>query len=195
MGHILPDEKINEVQLAKELKVSRGPIREAVRQLEKEALLVRKNNAVYVYKTSKEDLKHIYQVRTVLESLAVTLTTENLNENMVEQFRHIFSEKESILQDAGLEDISQAFSFECSKFHDLIFQGSRNPRLIEQANQLRNLTRFYMNTKLRIAERRNTIFQEHQAIFTAINNRDANKAYELMKDHMENDLAYLLEHF
>lgn len=194
-GEILPDEQINEVRLARDLEVSRGPIREAIRQLEKEGLLVRKNNSLYVYKTSKEDLQHIYEVRTSLESLAVSISTENLTDEVIAKFHEVFIEKEKLLKEDALKDISMPFSIECTKFHNLILENCGNPRLTQQINHLRSLTRFYMNSKLRKSDRREQTYYEHKAVFEAMLHGDVKEASELMKYHMKNDLVYLVNWF
>lgn len=195
-GRISSEEPINEVKLANHLGVSRGPIREAVRQLEKEGIITRKNNALYVYKTSKEDLINIYQVRTSLEKLAVSLLINNMTQEIEDEFESIFSRKEQFIKQDSLqehEDISKLFSIECSNFHELILENTGNPRLYEQINHLRSLTRFYMNTKLRSENRRKQIFNEHLRIYESIKERDSSNAVLLMEEHMNEDLKYLLK--
>jgi DNA-binding GntR family transcriptional regulator len=76
-GAYKPGERIYEAKIAKEFKVSRSPVREAVRAIEKEGLLVlNEKQQLEVYKPSLEDVKEIYLCRGGLESLAVKLATE-----------------------------------------------------------------------------------------------------------------------
>jgi DNA-binding GntR family transcriptional regulator len=194
-GKIKSDEQINEVKLAKDIDVSRGPVREAVRKLEQEGLLVRKKNSLYVYKTSKEDLTYIYQCRKVLESFAVRLATENLSEEIAQELTRIINTKEKVLNDNHVDTISEEFTKQCILFHDAILKASGNPRLIQQVNQLRSLTRFYRNSKLRLSERRGIIFKEHLHIFRFIQEGNSKRASTLMEEHLENDLCFLLKHF
>ncbi|MCZ2258599.1 GntR family transcriptional regulator [Sporosarcina sp. G11-34] len=194
-GRIEANGQINEVQLAKQLNVSRGPIREAVGKLEQEGLLIRKNKSLYVYKTSKEDLQEIYACRIALESLAVKLTTKNLSEDAIAELNEVFREKERLLKVQSVENISDRFTKECSKFHEIILRESGNERLYQQTNQLRNLTRFYRNSKLRIAEIRKNMYEQHLGIFEAMKAGKGEEAAILMKEHMESDLTFLLENF
>ncbi|ARD48870.1 hypothetical protein SporoP37_12345 [Sporosarcina sp. P37] len=194
-GAIEADEQIVEAQLAKKLNVSRGPIREAVGKLELEGLLLRKNGTLFVYKTSKEDLKQIYQCRIALESLAVKLLISNLNEEIHQELQELFLQKERFINELGNPDESDDFNRMCTAFHDIILNESKNERLYQQTNQLRNLTRFYKSSKLRDAERRVVIHNQHFEIYNAIKDQDSDRASNLMQEHMEDDLEYLLKNF
>ncbi|PIC69329.1 hypothetical protein CSV77_14250 [Sporosarcina sp. P16b] len=191
-GAIKADEQIIEAQLAKKLKVSRGPIREAVGKLELEGLLLRKNGTLFVYKTSKEDLKQIYQCRIVLESLAVRLLITNWTEEVHQELQELFLEKEKFINELENPNESEDFNRMCSAFHDIILIGSKNERLYQQTNHLRNLTRFYKSSKLRDARRRVIIHKQHFEIYNAMKDQDADRASILMQEHMEDDLEYLL---
>src|SRR5699024_9277366 len=59
-GTFQPDEKIVESQLSKEFKVSKSPVREAIRILENEGLIVVKNTRLFVYEASVKDIKEVY---------------------------------------------------------------------------------------------------------------------------------------
>lgn len=80
-GVYKPGEHIYDAKLAKEFNVSRSPVREAVRAIEKEGLFVlNSKQQLVVYKPSLEDVKEIYLCRGGLESLAVKLVTEDQNQ-------------------------------------------------------------------------------------------------------------------
>ncbi len=66
-GELEPGEKINETQLAAQLKVSRSPVREAIRLLTTEQLLVEKDGMIQVFKPSLDDFLELYEVRLTIE--------------------------------------------------------------------------------------------------------------------------------
>ena len=200
-GKFKEDEKLNEVQLANDLNVSRGPIREAVSKLEQEGLLIRKRNQLFVYKTSKKDLIHVFECRATIESLAAELAAERISEDNKARLLKIINEKNTLLfnQDGNKQinepDIANQFTLLCSEFHNIILEESRNPWLIQLVNQLRLISTFYKYLKLRSSNRRESIFYEHQQIADAICAHDQDTAKILMKKHLVKDLNTLLKQF
>lgn len=85
-GKFKPGERINETQLAREFGVSKSPVREAIRVLEKEGLvLVDEKSKVVVYEPTMRDVEEIYFCRMALESFAVRLATEVASDEQMEQ--------------------------------------------------------------------------------------------------------------
>jgi DNA-binding GntR family transcriptional regulator len=76
-GRIPPGTKLVEREVAAQLGVSRAPVREALTELEKEGLIVSRSGGRYVIKLTQEDVRELYQVRFVLEKLAVELAVRN----------------------------------------------------------------------------------------------------------------------
>ena len=76
-----PGERLMEIQLADEMGVSRTPVREAIRKLELEGLVVMvPRKGAYVAGVSMKDIHEVYEVRSALEMLAVTLAAERITE-------------------------------------------------------------------------------------------------------------------
>lgn len=200
-GKFKEDEKLNEVQLANDLNVSRGPIREAVSKLEQEGLLIRKKNQLFVYKTSKKDLIHVFECRATIESLAAELAAERISEDNKARLLNIINKKHTLLfnQDGNKlineRDIANQFTLLCTEFHNIILEESRNPWLIQLVNQLRLISTFYKYLKLRSSDRREGIFYEHQQIAKSICEHNKDTAKELMKKHLVTDLNFWLKQF
>ncbi|CAA9268355.1 MAG: hypothetical protein AVDCRST_MAG93-2519, partial [uncultured Chloroflexia bacterium] len=71
-GELGPGERINDEVIARNLDVSRGPVREAIRQLERQGLIVtRRNRGSYVARLERQDVDEVYTMRLALERLAV----------------------------------------------------------------------------------------------------------------------------
>ncbi|UYO36029.1 GntR family transcriptional regulator [Bacillus zhangzhouensis] len=85
-GQFQPGERINETQLAKQFGVSRSPVREAMRLLEKDELLIADHRSGYsVYSLTEKDVEELYQIRAALETLAVELACKETSQREMEQ--------------------------------------------------------------------------------------------------------------
>lgn len=184
---------INEVQLAKELDVSRGPVREAIRKLEQEGLLVRDgSNALRVYSPTLTDLKNIYQCRTVLEPFATKLACANLEQKQVDELNDILKEIQNLIYADDCKTY-QELSQICGEFHKIIYESSGNPRLVEQIYQLDSISRFYRLSNVSGSERRKNIYKEHETILKLLIARDAVGVQTYMTEHLERDLENLMK--
>src|SRR5947209_19844623 len=89
-GYFGPDERLREEALAKSMGVSRGPIREAFSQLEREGLVViQRNRGTYVARLTREDAEEIYSLRRVLERLAVQRAVAHITPAQIEAMQRI----------------------------------------------------------------------------------------------------------
>src|SRR6478672_11521905 len=122
-GSFKPGEALREEQLAAMLDVSRGPVREALVQLEREGLvLVRRHRGASVARLSRADLEDVYSLRLALERLAVLQATRYA------------TDEDFVAMEAVLEAFNVALSHDPSekdvaeldvRFHDLIYQAAR----------------------------------------------------------------------
>ena len=84
-------DKLNELTLAKELKISRTPIREALKQLELEGLVESiPNKGVYVKGFSPRDIDDMLEIRLVLEGLSIQLAIDRISEAELEKIKEIY---------------------------------------------------------------------------------------------------------
>jgi DNA-binding GntR family transcriptional regulator len=89
-GEIAVGAKLNEVDIANALGVSRGPVREAFRALDQAGLVrVEKNRGVFVRQLSLEEASEIYEVRAALEGLIGRLAAQRIDADELEQLRAI----------------------------------------------------------------------------------------------------------
>ncbi|WP_174734376.1 GntR family transcriptional regulator [Mesobacillus harenae] len=189
-GDTLLEERINEVHIADQLNVSRGPVRESIRMLEQEGLLVRgERNQLFVYKPTVSDLIDIYECREMLESLAARLAAELMTEKEKEAFSEVVERMKQLItsDEVNLEAIIKANS----DFHDFIVEKSRNLRLKAQLRQLRSLTHFYRSYNVVRGERLSQMLEDHLGIYEAILAGESKKASALMSEHIQCDLAHL----
>jgi DNA-binding GntR family transcriptional regulator len=190
-GAYKPGERIYEAKIAKEFKVSRSPVREAVRAIEKEGLLVlNEKQQLEVYKPSLEDVKEIYLCRGGLESLAVKLATERATGEELDALEAVLDQTLKAIEASSSKKEEVVI---CNtRFHDFILKMSENKRLQKMLNELSALNYFYRVLNLDTEERKHTIYEEHLGIFKAIKERDTSKAMERMYSHVDHDLEHLI---
>jgi len=103
-GTYPPRERLYEAKLAREFGVSRSPIREAIRMLENEGLLLQDiHSRIFVYHPSSNDVEQIYQCRQVLESLAVSLTAKLASPTELNYIMNLALQAENTIDDTSLE--------------------------------------------------------------------------------------------
>ncbi|MBU8907609.1 GntR family transcriptional regulator [Desertibacillus haloalkaliphilus] len=193
-----PKKRLNEAQLARRLDVSRGPVREAIRRLEQEGLIVSNSkNQLFVYQPTAEDIEHIYQCRGALESLASELAAEKITDAQIKELETIIKQKKQLLASKQplAEEMVKEFVELSDRFHMIIIEASGNPRLKQQITQLKTLTFYYRYYNTKREQRREEIFTDHLEIFQAIQARDASMAGQLMKIHIGSDREYLVSIF
>ncbi|MFN2746669.1 MULTISPECIES: GntR family transcriptional regulator [Bacillus] len=190
-GEYQPGERIYESQIARELEVSRSPVREAIRTLEQEGLLfVDDKSRITVYEPTIKDLEDIYQCRQALESLAVSLATRLASAETLDLIADTLREANHQFEKQNGESANALLHLN-TKFHDLIIEASENVRLQKQLLDLRSLTFFYRSKNLEKRERSLDIIGQHEEIFKHMRDRNQQKAAESMKRHIEADLDYL----
>lgn len=181
-----PGERLMEIQLADEMGVSRTPVREAIRKLELEGLVVMvPRKGAYVAGVSMKDIHEVYEVRSALEMLAVTLAAERITDeelNALEQQVLRESEEEAKKDGSDLDNII----YIDSSFYDIIYQAARNQRLVQFVNILQEQLQRFRAASLARPGRSKTALEEHKQIVEALSERNGELASKLAQEHIEN---------
>lgn len=184
-GELRPGERLIEEKLSNDLEVSRSPIRESIRMLEKDGLLkVKKTGGVTVVKPTMEDFQHMYELRIEMEPLSSFYAAKRRSSEQLEMIRDSLLSGKQI---TSKEDKSL-------NFHEAIVQASNNQWLINMVSHLRGINSFYR--KSIIEENPFHVEQayiEHQKIFQAIVDQDSDGARKFMKQHIESDYNLFME--
>ncbi|PIC64839.1 GntR family transcriptional regulator [Sporosarcina sp. P13] len=170
--------KLVEVQLAEEIGVSRTPVREAIRRLEQEGLIKRKK----VIKPTEKDLRHMFQMRTLIESHAAKMAATYMSPEIISKLRRS-------IHLAKTSD-SQGIVKANKDFHDLIVQECRNPIMIDTVDKMQSI--IYLFSKTVVQYQRPLLIEEHIKICDAIERRQPELASKLMEDHLKADLEFTL---
>ncbi len=188
-GVLQPGERLMEIQLAEELGVSRTPVREAVRKLELEGyVIMMPRRGTYVADLSIRDINEVFEIRTSLESLASGLAAERITEEELERLQRLLVSIGTHIASGDMEKIVATDT----EFHELLYQASRNQRLIGIISNLREqLTRF-RTTSMSFPGRLAATLEEHREIVEAIAQGDVKAARKTAERHMERSEQTLL---
>lgn len=190
-GILKPGDRIYESKLASEFQISRSPVREAIRSLEKDGLLLIDNKSkIIVYKPTLKDIEDIYECRQALESQAARLTTRKASDKDLGKIENILLETNEKIEHFDDTLIQSIISLN-TQFHNLILNFSQNSRLQNQSSHLNLLTYFYRSIDIYEHNRNMDIFNYHLKIFHFIKKRDEEKAAQTMYNHINNDLQHL----
>ncbi|WP_175614476.1 GntR family transcriptional regulator [Piscibacillus halophilus] len=189
-GEYQPGERINETQLAREHQVSKSPIREAIRILEKEGLLIVEKSKVIVYEPNIKDVKEVYFCRQALESFAVRLTTQIASKSEIQQIEDTLDRTEQALKNG--EDSKIILSLN-EQFHSLILKFTKNSRLQKQVDDLNSLVHYFRILNFTGEHRAEDILNQHKQIFAHIKNREDEQAASAMIKHLDQDVQHLLK--
>lgn len=192
-GDLQPGSKIREQTLAASLGVSRGPLREAIRQLEGRKLLKRTPNiGVSVAALSPNDLYEVLQLREVLEGLACALAAKNMTDPELKSLSELLEQHQqqrSVQEGTGYYQESKDFDF-----HFRIVKGSRNARLVQLlCEDLYYLLRVYRYKSSTKPGRAKQALKEHKDVVAALLRRDAEDAERKMRLHISNARRYVEE--
>lgn len=190
-GKFKPGERIIENQLAREFGVSKTPVREAIRLLEKDGLVIMdEKSRIIVYEPTLKDVEEIYFCRMALESFAVGLTTQIATETEIEEIEKTLMKTEQAISDS-LDDNDIITLNE--QFHSLIIQYTQNGRLQKQIADLKSLMYFFRILNFQGDKRAEIILNQHRHIFSFIKKKEEKQASEAMIEHLKLDLEHLVE--
>lgn len=208
-GELAAGAKLNEVDVAGALGISRGPVREAFSALSRAGLLrVEKNRGVFVREVSLEEATEFYEVRAALEGLIGQLAARRIAIDEVEQLRALVKRMQVMgaprtgpaarpAPRGGSSKVAEPHSLEQKQrraddyfalnveFHDLLARSARNNALLANYRGVVNQLDLYRRATLQRGD--DHVPQstaEHEAIVEAVAARDEQRAQALLTQHV-----------
>jgi DNA-binding GntR family transcriptional regulator len=170
-----------ETRLSDEMGVSRTPIREAIRQLELEGLVqLIPNKGAVVIGISKKDIEDIYKIRVLLEGLAARWAAVNIKPLELAELKDALDLEEFYTSKNDVEHILKLDS----DFHEVIYKASKSTPLMHTLRNFHQHIQKSRNLSLSSIERAKEAFEEHRAIYKAIEDKDEEKAEKLATLHV-----------
>ena len=188
-GKLSPGERLMEIKLADELGVSRTPVREALRKLEREGLVITTaRKGAQVAPINERDLKEVLEVRKSLESLACQIASQKITPQQVEELKAMNGSIEKAIADNDTETITQLDI----DFHEVIYQITENRRLIDILHQLKEHILRYRLQYIKDMKNKKNIVEEHKKIINALEGHNPKAARREIERHIELQEKYIL---
>ena len=182
-GEMKPGERLLEIHLANKLGVSRTPIREAIRMLELEGLVIMvPRRGAQVAQITEKSMSDVLEVRCALDELAVELACERITEEEKTELAETCKAFEKATATKQVHVIAKADV----EFHDIIFKAAGNPRLTQMINNLAEQMYRYRFEYIKDESQHQMLVEEHKHICESISNRDIAAAKEAIRTHIEN---------
>ncbi len=188
-GRLLPGQRLSDLELAEQLKVSRSPIREAIQRLAHEGLLkVVPHKGAFVVQIAPLQVEELFDVRERLETLACRLACERASAAAIAPVRRMLDEAARKVQEGVLTEYPQSDV----DFHAAVVRWSGNRELqdfLEMVHRKILLVRYRSGSSVHRAKE---AIEEHMAIADAIGARDVERAEVAMRDHVRKARANIL---
>ena len=186
-GEFKPGERLMEIQLANKLGVSRTPIREAIRKLELEGLVIMiPRKGAEVADITEKSLRDVLEVRKALEELAVQLACEKITQEELEELEQAGENFKKVLKRS--KDITEVAEADV-RFHDVIYMATDNQKLIHLLNKLREQMYRYRVEYLKNPDVHEQLTQEHEEIVYHIKRREKVEATAVTCQHIDNQVS------
>ena len=180
-GELKPGQKLSQDWLAKQMKVSRMPVREAIERLRTEGLVESipyKESRVVNF--SYKDIEEIYSVRSLLEAYSARLSSSKIREKDLKELKKINKEMKNFLDKNNFKQLS----IRNKKFHLIIYNRSGNSRLSKTIKNLwDSCPRDYF---WNFSERSENSIMDHEKIINAIETKNKELMEKMMLRHIEN---------
>jgi DNA-binding GntR family transcriptional regulator len=184
-GEFVPGQRLLSDALATEFKISRTPVREALRKLEAEGLIEASRSGLIVRELSEEDLTELFVVREALEGMVARLAAENASRAMIDELHALLDE----LKDAATREDARLFRGLTGEFHLALCRAARNKRLMQDLKVLLDQVRQAGSSTLFLKGRPLKALEEYRRLVEAIEARDADLAERLAREHRRRTLA------
>jgi DNA-binding GntR family transcriptional regulator len=178
-GQFPPGARLQHDTLARQLGVSRMPVREALRVLHSEGLIeLRPHRGAVVIALDPEEILQIFEVRGLLEARAAELAAPNLTDTELTRLASVVSEMEAAEAD---DDRWLALNLQ---FHTSIYPASGWRHLCTVIESQRNVVQPYLRLALAFLDRASTARAEHRGILAAAQDRDGPRLARLTVEHL-----------
>lgn len=191
VGEIAPGTRMMEVDLAEEMGVSRTPVREAIRKLEKEGLVtIEPRRGAYASDISIKDILDVLEVRQNLEGMAASLAARKVTEEEKQDFIRANAAYKAAILSGNTDEIIKNDEY----FHQLIVNYSDNKTLTQLLSQVQELALRFRYIYYDDFSRYERMPKEHEEIEEAILSGDIAKAKIVAEEHVAHLKEFVIKH-
>ncbi len=191
-GELVPGAALSETALAQEFGASRTPVREALKQLQTEGIVVIKPRVgTFVSAPSRLEVNELFEVKEILEGAAARLFASRGNIPELDLLRENVKRSDLAIANGDLDQYVELVH----EYHDLIMRGAGNSKLLQLYKTLMNqlLHSKFVHLTVRKSGRAPQSDREHQGVLHVIEARDGATAERLMREHVRASHQALME--
>lgn len=190
IGEIQPGTRMMEVELADDMGVSRTPIREAIRKLEKEGLVtIEPRRGAYASDICIKDMIDVLEVRQFLEGMAAGMAASNITEDQKQELEKVTEKYKKAIE---AEDTDEIIKYD-ELFHKLIVNASGNQTMVQIVSQVQELALRFRYIYYDDFSRYKSMPAEHMSIEDAIFSGDSLKARSIAEHHVAQLKDFVIE--
>lgn len=191
-GDLAPGERLMEIPLATQLGVSRTPVREAIRMLELENLVVMMpRRGAEVAGITEQGMKDVLEVRRALDVLCAELACKRISEEEISELEKACKAFEEAASSSDAANIANIAACDIA-FHDIILKATGNERLGQLVYNLSEQMYRYRFEYIKDSGTYEKLISEHRTIFAAIKNRDTDTAARTAGLHIDNQVQAIM---
>ncbi len=181
-------EIFSENMLVSDLKVSRTPVREAIRRLEQEHLVETTTKGILVLGITQDDLVDIMDLRLKIEGIAAARAAQRITDDELKELREALELQEYYVSKKDAEHIKALDN----TFHYLVYRFSGSNIIYDTLMPLHNKARKYRKASVENESRALSSVQEHREIYEAIAAHDPLQAEQVTTKHVQNAKTHIL---
>jgi DNA-binding GntR family transcriptional regulator len=188
-GDLAPGSRLIELGIAADFGVSRTPVREALKRLAAENLvLADPSRGMIVHAPDASEIEDVFVVRQALDGLAARLAAHRITPSELSRLRVIVDTMREAIESGRREQIILANQ----RFHDVIYSAAGNQALARVAGDLRDFVRRFTTLPFASPDRVEHVLAEHEAVLAALEHHDPEAAQSASNAHLEAAREYLV---
>lgn len=185
-----PGERVNEVELAARLGVSRTPVREALNRLARDGFMTFvPNRGFYARDITPEGVQELYELRAAIERAAFRFACQRGSDAEIGDAIALWHDNSNLGPTTDWARVAEADE----AFHTAIVRLSKNERMLNALEGINSLIRFFRRIDLESSRRRGGLYDEHAAIIDCLRRRDGEAGGELIERHITLSSAHAVE--
>lgn len=190
-GHYQPGDRINEVELATALGISRAPLREALQGLTSEGLVVRvTNRGTFIPRFGNDEILELFELREALEVMGARLAAERADEEGLVRLSDVLERTKRALDAGSASPYPRELDF-----HEVLIGLARNGKVLDRVREVHRQLQLARARSGFQPERARQAYDEHLAVLDAVVRHDPSGAEAAMRAHLRTGLAHVQQLF
>lgn len=192
MGEIVPGARLLEGDLAKKMDVSRTPVREAIRKLEKEGLVtILPRRGAYASDINFKDIEEALEVKRNIDGLAALYATKRITPKKLLELKEACLKYDYAVKEKKIKEMIMYDAY----FHSIIAEACGNKFLAQMIQQLQERDLRYQYIYYKYFSQAKIEITDHESILNAIEQKNAEAAQQAAKKHVDNSKYYILDNY